>query len=63
MKEELLPIKSAAERLGLSVSAVRSWVLRRKISYHKVGGAVRIPASEVERILKDGYVPAKKEVA
>lgn len=63
MKQELLPIKSAAERLGISVSAVRCWVLRRKIAYHKIGGAVRIPASEVERILKDGYVPAREDAA
>jgi excisionase family DNA binding protein len=53
-------VEQAAGQLGLKVSTVRSWVLRRKIAYHKVGGrAVRIPQHEIDRLLEESRVPAK----
>ncbi len=55
----LLTIPAAASRLGKSVSGVRQWVLLRKIAYHKIGRSVRIDPAEVERILAEGYVPAR----
>src|SRR3989442_15650260 len=55
----LLTVREAASRLGLSVSALRQWVLLRKIAYHKIGRAVRIDMAEVDRILAAGYVPAR----
>jgi excisionase family DNA binding protein len=58
---QLLQIKQAAERLGLKASTLRAWVLRRRIGYCRVGGrAVRIPASEVDRLIREGYVPARE---
>ena len=55
----MLTVRETAPRLGLSVSGVRQWVMLRKIAYHKVGRAVRIDPAEVERILAEGYVPAR----
>ncbi len=57
--ERLLSVREASGRLGLSVSGVRQWVLLRKIAYHEIGRAVRIEPAEVERILAEGYVPAR----
>jgi hypothetical protein len=37
-------------------------IWRKRISYHKIGAAVRIPASEIRRILDESLVPAKAEV-
>lgn len=60
-KGELLHIPEAARRLGMKPSTIRAWVLKRRIAYCKPGGrAVRIPAEEVERLIVDGYVPARE---
>ena len=53
---QLLEIPKAAERLGLKARTIRRWVFLRKITYVKVGGAVRIPESEVARVIKEGTV-------
>jgi excisionase family DNA binding protein len=57
---QLLTIAQAAERLGLRESTIRAWVLKRKLAYFRVGGrSIRIPASEIRRILNEGSVPAR----
>jgi excisionase family DNA binding protein len=57
----LLRIAQVAERLSLKPSTIRAWVLLRKIAYVKIGGAVRISEAEVERIIRDGMVPARPD--
>jgi excisionase family DNA binding protein len=59
--ESLYTIPEFARTLGIKDSTGRAWVLRRKVGYVKVGGrAVRIPESEVQRILSEGYVPPRE---
>jgi excisionase family DNA binding protein len=59
--ESLLSIDQWAAKVGIKPSTARAWVLRRRISYVKVGRrAVRIPLSEAERIIREGYVPARE---
>jgi excisionase family DNA binding protein len=61
--ESLLSVDRWAEKVGIKPSTARAWLLRRKIAYVKVGKrAVRIPLSEAERILREGYVPAKEDL-
>ncbi len=55
----MLTVEQAAERLGLRVSTLRAWVLRRKISYAKIGRSVRIPEQEIERIIRENTIPVK----
>lgn len=58
---EMLGVRETALRLGVKECTIRAWILRRKIGYVKLNGAaVRIPASEVERIIKRGFVPARE---
>ena len=52
-------VQKAAERLGLKPSTVRTWILHRKISYVKIGRAVRIPEQEIERIIRENTIPAR----
>ena len=54
---DFLTITEAAERLHVSSRAVRRWVAFRKIEYVKAGRAVRIPRSEIDRIVKEGTIP------
>ena len=56
----LVPIASAAKRLGLSVWTLRSWVYKGKINFHRVGFAGRIMISdvEIERLIRATDVAA-----
>ena len=59
---ELLTVPEAARRLALRESTVRAWLLRRRISKVRVGRrAVRVPAAEIERLIREGTVPAREE--
>jgi hypothetical protein len=37
---------------------VRAWIRTRRIGHVRLGRAIRIPYSEVERLLTEGRVPA-----
>jgi len=57
MNENLQPVKSAAQRLGISV-----WTLRKKaydgdVASVKIGVKLLIPESEIERIIREGLRP------
>jgi len=52
--EKLMKIAVAADLLGISQKTVRKWVYERKINVVKVGGAVRIAESEIDRIMTAG---------
>ncbi len=54
----LLPIKEAANRLGLSVWGLRAWVYAGKCASHKIGDRVMLSESEVERIIRESERPA-----
>jgi excisionase family DNA binding protein len=58
---ELLTVPEVAERLKLKESTIRAWLLRRRLSRVRVGArAVRIPATEIDRIIAEGSVPARE---
>jgi excisionase family DNA binding protein len=60
--DKLLRVSEVAELLAIKESTIRAWLLARRISCVRVGRrAVRIPASEVDRILVQGTIPAKEE--
>lgn len=50
----------AAEALNVSDKTIRAWIAQRRLGFVRLGRAVRIPAEEIQRVLKAGFVPAKK---
>jgi excisionase family DNA binding protein len=54
----LLSAEQAAELLGLQTKTIRNWIAARRIGVYRIGRAVRIPESEIERILDESHVPA-----
>jgi len=60
MNNRLLTVSEAASALAIKPSTVRAHLLRNRLSYVKVGRAVRIPIDEIERILREGLRPAKE---
>ena len=58
---EFLRVEEFAARLNIKPSTARAWLLRRRIAKIRVGSrAIRIPASEVDRIIAEGTIPARE---
>jgi excisionase family DNA binding protein len=58
----LLRIEQFAALLNIKESTARAWLLSRRVCKVRVGRrAIRIPASEVDRIISDGIVPARED--
>lgn len=58
-KTSLLSVGDFAETLGITQACVRRWILERKIATIKLGRLIRIPSSEVERLVSSGLRPAR----
>lgn len=61
-EHQLLTVPEFAERIRIKPSCVRRWILERKLASVRVGRLVRVPASEVDRIIEEGTRPARREV-
>jgi excisionase family DNA binding protein len=55
-------VKQAAVELNVSVSTIRSWVGQRRIGSVRLGRAVRIPPTEIARLLETGFIPARPQL-
>lgn len=61
-KETLLTVPEIAQRLAVKQSTIRAWLLTRRLCKVRVGRrAVRVPASEIDRIISEGMVPARRD--
>ena len=59
LSNELLTIPEFATVLRIKPSCVRRWIRERKIMIVHVGRLVRIPASEVARLIQSGTRSAR----
>jgi excisionase family DNA binding protein len=58
--EELLRVSQFAKDSNMRESTVRAWLLQRKLSFIRLGGrSIRIPKSELARLVDEGTVPAR----
>ena len=55
----LLKVPEAARQLGLAEKSCWSWVYSGKIGFHRIGRSIKIPQSEIDRILDEGYTPPR----
>ena len=62
-REILLKVDEAAEALKVTPACIRRWILEAKITTVKIGRLVRIPSSEVDRLVEEGLRPAKRSVS
>lgn len=51
MNSDLLEINDVAEKLGVSVSTIRSWIRDRKIQYRKVGRFIRFTWEDINSFI------------
>lgn len=54
---KLLKVPEAAELLALSQKTVWQWIAERRIGVVRLGRSVRIPHSEIERLVEEGTTP------
>lgn len=59
MNDNLLTVPEFAERLRLKPSAIRRWIAERRLTTIHCGRLVRIPRTEVDRIMRQGLRLAK----
>jgi len=59
--QKLLSIPEAANALNVKPVTIRAWAAARRIAKVKLGRAVRIPSSEIDRLINEGLVPARFE--
>lgn len=57
---KLLKVPEAAEMLALSQKTIWQWIGERRIGVVRLGRAVRVPQSEIERLMEEGTTPAIK---
>jgi excisionase family DNA binding protein len=59
---QLLEFREFADALGLGTPTVRRWISQRRVAAVRVGSrAIRIPATEVERIVSEGLIPVRPD--
>jgi excisionase family DNA binding protein len=59
--EQPRTVAEAAVELGLSVHTIRAWVTARRLAHIRLGRVIRIPASEIRRLIEENTVPAIEE--
>jgi excisionase family DNA binding protein len=55
----LLHVHEAAERLGVSIYTVRSWLRSRRLGHIRLGRRVLVPEDELHRLIEAGRVEAR----
>lgn len=54
-----LTVKEAAEVLSVSLAGMRLRIARREISVVRLGRLIRVPKTELDRLLSENLVPAR----
>ena len=57
MNTNLVTVNRTAEELTLKPSTIRVWIKQRRLGHVRLGRAIRIPATEIQRVIDEGYVP------
>ena len=56
----MLTVAEAAHKLGIKEATLRLWIYQRRLGHVKLGRAVRVPESEVDRLIRENLVPARE---
>ena len=55
-----LTVAQTAAQTGLSQATIRAWIAQRRLTYVRLGRAIRIPASVVAELIQRGTIPARE---
>ena len=62
-EKQLYGIKECSERLGVSRDTIRRLVCAGKLRSVRVRRRVLIPSGEIDRVIRDGFAPARQRRA
>jgi excisionase family DNA binding protein len=58
---KLYRVPEAANALNISAKSIWNWISQGRIGVTRIGGrAVRIPQAEIDRLIDEGYSPARR---
>ena len=60
--ETLMTIADLAEKMRLTESTIRSYVLHKRVPYVKIGAAIRFSPTEIEEWLKSKVKPLATKI-
>lgn len=61
-ESKLLTVPEFAAELKVTSACVRRWIVERRVAVVKLGRLVRVPLSEAERMIEQGFRPAENRV-
>lgn len=61
--EKQYRVSEAAQITGHREATWRKWILLRKVRVTKIGASVRIPESELARLISQGEIPARTDTS
>jgi excisionase family DNA binding protein len=59
--DRLLRVEEAAERTGLRVATIRQKILRREWEVVRLGRAVRLKESMIQKLISENTIPARAD--
>jgi len=57
---DLLTVGEAADFLRLRPATIRAWLLKRRLTYVKIGRRVFVRKTDLSAAIQEGIVPAQK---
>ena len=55
-----LTVAQTDTQTSLSQATIRAWIAQRRLTYVRLGRAIRIPASAVAELIERGTIPARE---
>lgn len=59
IREKKYSIEETAKALDKSPKTIQAWVAENRIGVYRIGRSIRIGESEINRILTEGFTPAR----
>ncbi len=56
-------VQAAAEAWNVSVKTAWNWIAEGRVGVVRLGRAVRVPQGEIERLVNEGFTPARQRSA
>jgi excisionase family DNA binding protein len=60
MRGELNKVRNFAEKLNISDKTAWAWIAQRRVGVVRLGRAVRVPQEEIDRLIEEGFTPARE---
>jgi len=57
IEPQLLTVAEFAAAANVSIACTRRWILERRLTVVKLGRCVRIPSTELDRLIAEGTRP------